>query len=72
MRYDVTIADRAPVALRGPVRAAALDGGHRCAVPHPAAHGREPLVAVFPLDLTDGFEVTVGAPGAEPDVVRSR
>lgn len=43
------------------------------AVRHYDAQGliatREPLVAVFPLDLAEEFEVTVGVPGEPPDVV---
>lgn len=73
VRYDVTIADRAPLGLRGvagPVRAEALDEDTAalCRTLLRSITSREPLVAVFPLDLTDEFEVTVGVPGTEPDL----
>lgn len=67
--YAVTIADRAPVRLAGRtgrVRAAALDEdtGTLCRAVARAGAGRAPLVAVFPLDLVDEFEVLVGVPAA--------
>jgi DNA-binding transcriptional MerR regulator len=74
VHYDVAVADRAPLGLRGlagPVRAAALDEdtGALCRRLLSRIASREPLVAVFPLDLTEEFEVTVGVPGEPPDVV---
>jgi len=70
VRYDVTIAAREPVRLRGvsgSVRAAALDDdtGALCREALLAGIGREPLVAIFPLDLDEEFTVTVGVPGAD-------
>jgi DNA-binding transcriptional MerR regulator/effector-binding domain-containing protein len=66
--YAVAIADRAPVrlaGLTGRVRADALDDdtGALCrAVLDSGAGTRTPLVAVFPLDLVDEFDVLVGVP----------
>jgi DNA-binding transcriptional MerR regulator len=70
VRYDVAIAGRDPVRLAGPtgpVRADALDTdtGALCRAALGAHPGcREPLVAVFPLDLSDTLTVTVGWPAA--------
>ena len=67
--YDVAVAERGPSRLAGVagrVRASALDEdtGALCreALRSGAVPGREPLVAVFPLDLVDEFDVTVGVP----------
>jgi DNA-binding transcriptional MerR regulator len=70
VRYDVALAPRAPVRLRGvtgPVRADALDVGTSalCQAALRAGVGREPLVAVYPLDLAEEMTVTVGVP--DPD-----
>ena len=67
--YAVAVADRAPVRLRGVtgrVRAAALDEdtGALCRAALRSGAGRAPLVAVFPLDLVDEFDVLVGVPAA--------
>ncbi len=67
VRYDVVVAERAAVRLRGvtgPVRAAALDAdvGALCAAALRTGGGREPLVAVYPLDLDEEMAVTVGVP----------
>ncbi|WP_142099836.1 MerR family transcriptional regulator [Pseudonocardia cypriaca] len=69
--YAVAIADRAPVQLRGRsgrVRADALDEDTgalcRLVLRELADAGRAPLVAVFPLDLVDEFDVQVGVPSA--------
>jgi DNA-binding transcriptional MerR regulator len=69
--YAVAIAERAPVRLRGRtgrVRADALDDDTgalcRLVLREDAAAERAPLVAVFPLDLVDEFDVVVGAPSA--------
>lgn len=67
VRYDVRIADRVPVRLAGvtgTVRATALDAGTAalCTAAIRAGAGREPLMAVFPLDLVDEFTVGVGVP----------
>jgi len=53
--------------VTGPVRATALDTdtGALCLAALRAGAGREPLVAVFPLDLVDEFGVTVGVPAAD-------
>lgn len=69
VRYDVSVADRAPLRLTGvtgPVRAEALDAdtGALC-----LRAGRGELVAVFPLDLTDTMDVTVGVPAADGTTV---
>ncbi|WP_219414251.1 MerR family transcriptional regulator [Pseudonocardia nigra] len=76
VRYDVVVAERAARRLggvRGPVRADALDTGTaalcRAALRSGGVPGREPLVAVFPLDLTEEFPVTVGVPTPDGDVV---
>jgi DNA-binding transcriptional MerR regulator len=70
--YAVAIADRAPVRLAsrtGRVRAAALDEDTgalcRAVLRDVARAGRAPLVAVFPLDLVDEFDVQVGVPAAD-------
>lgn len=65
LRYDVVIGPREPggvAGVTGTVRADALDDGVSalCRRALPAA---APLVAVFPLDLTEEMEVTVGVPG---------
>lgn len=76
VRYDVAIADREPVLLAGvagEVRADALDADVSavCARALRAAPSREPLLAVFPVDLADTMSITVGvstppgAPGGE-------
>ncbi len=69
--YAVTIAERAPVRLEGltgRVRAAALDEDTgalcRAVLRKGLGAGRAPLVAVFPLDLVDEFDVLVGVPAA--------
>ncbi|OZM79844.1 MerR family transcriptional regulator [Pseudonocardia sp. MH-G8] len=69
--YAVAIADRAPVrldGLTGRVRAAALDEDTgalcRAVLRKGLGAGRAPLVAVFPLDLVDEFDVLVGVPAA--------
>jgi DNA-binding transcriptional MerR regulator len=67
VRYDVEIVDRAPLRLAGVtgrVRADALDAGtgRLCGRVLGGRAVREPLVAVFPLDLADEFEVRVGVP----------
>jgi DNA-binding transcriptional MerR regulator len=74
--YAVAIADRPPMRLNGRtgrVRAAALDEdtGALCRVVlrELAEAGRAPLVAVFPLDLVDEFDVLVGVAAAGGDVV---
>ena len=74
VRYDVTIADRAALGLAGatgPVRAHALDDDTAalCRRALVGVSARDPLVAVFPLDLTEVFEVTVGLPGEGTDLV---
>lgn len=73
--YAVAIAERAPVrlaGLTGRVRAGALDEDTgalcRAVLGTGAGAGRAPLVAVFPLDLVDEFDVLVGVPAAEGDV----
>jgi DNA-binding transcriptional MerR regulator len=73
--YDVAVGERTPVSLAwvaGRVRATALDEDTgalcRAALDTGAVTGREPLVAVFPLDLTDAFEVVVGVPAAHGDL----
>lgn len=71
--YDVAIADRSPVRLTGVtgrVRADAIDEDTDalcCAALRTGRMGREPLVGVFPLDLTDEFDVTVGVPATDGD-----
>jgi DNA-binding transcriptional MerR regulator len=74
--YDVAVTERQPVRLAGVsgrVRARALDEdtGALClaALRSDAVVGREPLVAVYPLDLADEFDVTVGVPAAGGDTV---
>jgi DNA-binding transcriptional MerR regulator len=76
VHYDVAVAERPPVRLdgvSGRVRADALDEDTgalcRAALESGAVRGREPLVAVFPLDLADEFAVTVGVPAAYADTV---
>lgn len=74
VRYDVAITERAPLRLRGvtgAVRADALDTGTEalCRAALRCGIGREPLVAVFPLDLSDEFAVTVGTADAGGDTV---
>jgi DNA-binding transcriptional MerR regulator len=72
--YAVAIAERAPVRLRGRtgrVRADVLDGDTgtlcRAVLRELADAGRAPLVAVFPLDLVDEFDVIAGVPAAGGD-----
>jgi DNA-binding transcriptional MerR regulator len=74
--YAVAIADRAPVRLTGRtgrVRADALDEDTgalcRAALRELPQAGRTPLIAVFPLDLVDEFDVLVGVPAAAGDAV---
>jgi DNA-binding transcriptional MerR regulator len=67
VRYDVVIGPREPVRLRGvtgPVRAAAIDADASalCLAALAGGVGREPLVAVYPLDLAEEMTVTVGVP----------
>jgi DNA-binding transcriptional MerR regulator len=74
VRYDVAIADRGSVRLTGvsgTVRAEALDEdtGTLCRAALRAGARREPLLAVFPLDLVDTFTVTVGQPAAHGETV---
>jgi DNA-binding transcriptional MerR regulator len=74
VHYDVTVGDRTPLGLvgvTGPVRADALeeDTAVLCRRALVGVSARDPLVAVFPLDLADAFEVTVGLPAAEADLV---
>ncbi|GAA1264743.1 MerR family transcriptional regulator [Pseudonocardia aurantiaca] len=76
VQYDVAVAERPPVRLdgvSGRVRADALDEDTgalcRAALESGAVKGREPLVAVFPLDLVDEFSVTVGVPAASGGTV---
>ena len=74
--YDVAIAGREPLHLSGSTgraRADALDTDTAAlcgrVVLAAAAAGRpvrEPLVAVFPLDLVDEFAITVGLPAPAP------
>ncbi len=74
--YAVAVADRAPLRLAGPtgrVRADALDEDTgalcRAALRDLGNAGRTPLVAVFPLDLADEFDVQVGVPAAAGEIV---
>jgi DNA-binding transcriptional MerR regulator len=74
--YAVAVADRAPVrlaGLTGRVRADALDEDTgalcRAALRELGNTGRAPLVAVFPLDLVDEFDVQVGVPAAAGETV---
>jgi DNA-binding transcriptional MerR regulator len=74
--YAVAIANRAPVRLNGRtgrVRAGALDEDTgalcRAVLREIAGAGRAPLVAVFPLDLVDEFDVLVGVPAAGGDAI---
>jgi DNA-binding transcriptional MerR regulator len=74
MPYAVAIAERAPTrlsGLTGRVRADALDADTgalcRAVLRSGAATGRSPLVAVFPLDLVDEFDVIAGVPAAGGD-----
>jgi DNA-binding transcriptional MerR regulator len=65
VRYDVVIIDRAPLRLTGvtgPVRAEALDADTGALCRRAGAGGP---VAVFPLDLADTMDVTVGVPAAD-------
>jgi DNA-binding transcriptional MerR regulator len=69
--YAVAIADREPLRLNGRtgrVRAGALDEDTgalcRAVLREGVGSGRAPLVAVFPLDLVDEFDVMVGVPVA--------
>ncbi len=69
VRYDVTLSDRAPLRLTGvtgPVRASALDAdtGALC-----VRAGAGDLVAVFPLDLADTMDVTVGVSAPDGAIV---
>jgi DNA-binding transcriptional MerR regulator len=72
--YAVAIAERTPIrlaGLTGRVRAGALDAdtGALCreALRSGAGSGRAPLIAVFPLDLVDEFDVVVGVQAAGGD-----
>jgi DNA-binding transcriptional MerR regulator len=74
--YDVAVAERAPVRLAGATgraRATALDEDTgalcRAVLESGAVAGREPLVAVFPLDLVDEFDLAVGVPAAQGETV---
>jgi DNA-binding transcriptional MerR regulator len=74
--YAVAIAERAPVRLTGRtgrVRADALDEDTaalcRAALRELGDVGRAPLVAVFPLDLVDEFDVSAGIPAATGEIV---
>jgi DNA-binding transcriptional MerR regulator len=74
--YDVAVADRLSVRLAGVTgraRADALDVDTgalcRAALESGAVSGREPLVAVYPLDLTEELDVTVGVPGSDGETV---
>lgn len=69
VRYDVAIADRAAVLLAGVagvVRADSLDTDVSavCGQALRVVPSREPLVAVFPVDLAEIMSITVGAPAA--------
>jgi DNA-binding transcriptional MerR regulator len=69
--YDVALADRPTVRLAGVtgrVRAGALDEdtGALCVAALKSGRvGREPLVTVFPLDLVEEFDATVGVPAPD-------
>jgi DNA-binding transcriptional MerR regulator len=69
--YDVAIGDRPAVRLTGVagrVRADAIDEDTDAlciAALRTGKVGREPLVGVFPLDLIEEFDVTVGVPAAD-------
>jgi hypothetical protein len=72
----IAVTDRAPgrlAGVSGRVRAEALDEDTgalcRAAIESGAVTGREPLVAVFPLDVTDEFDVAVGVPAADGETV---
>lgn len=70
VRYDVSIAERAPVRLAGEratLRADDLDEG-TAALCRLAPLSREPLVGVFPLDLVEEVEVTVGVPAPDGEL----
>jgi DNA-binding transcriptional MerR regulator len=71
VHYDVAIAERAPlplVGMSGPVRAETIDVDTAAlctaVLRTGAGNGREPLVGVFPLDLTDEFTASVGVAAA--------
>lgn len=71
VRYDVVIAERGPLRLAGvtgPVRAGALEAD-TSALCLRAGPGN--LVAVFPLDLTDSMDVTVGVAAVDGATVLS-
>ncbi|WP_142054658.1 MerR family transcriptional regulator [Pseudonocardia kunmingensis] len=74
MPYAVAIAERGPARLagrHGRVRACALDADTgalcRAVLRAGVVPGRAPLVAVFPLDLVDEFDVLVGVPAPDGD-----
>lgn len=72
VRYDVTVAEQPVVRIvgvRGPVRSTHLDDDTvaLCRRALATGIGREPLMAVFPLDLAEAMDVTVGV--ARPDGV---
>lgn len=71
VRYDVAVADQPAQQLagvRGTVRAAELDAdiGALCGRVLAAGVGREPLTAVYPLDLAEEMDVLVGVPRTAP------
>jgi DNA-binding transcriptional MerR regulator len=76
VRYDVTVAEQPPLrvaGVRGPVRAAELDGdvADLCRRALAAGIGRDPMTAVLPLDLAEEMDVLVGVAreaSALPDV----
>ncbi len=66
LRYDVVLGPREPggvTGVTGRVRADALDDD-TTALCRRVLPATAPLVAVFPLDLAEEFDVTVGVPGA--------
>lgn len=72
VRYDVATAQQPATRIagvRGTVRSAHLDDDTAglCRRALAGGIGREPLVAVFPLDLAEEMEVTVGVPRPATD-----
>jgi len=72
VRYDVAVVAREPLRLSGvsgTVRADALDSDTSalCLRALRSGVGREPLVAVYPLDIADTMDVTVGVPASVGD-----